>query len=142
MQEQLIDIISDPIDGPYYGEDYSLDDQGHIQVNGARISALIIRKVNAAKVFALPLVRLGTSGDMTILGFDTLNNVEPIYLDEIGPDRTPVAVKQDVNGKFCLYMAEKRSSRMFNKLAQVKKYLKQLDKELQQVAEFEDLGED
>ncbi len=45
QNSQLLDIISDPITGPYEGEDFCIDEEGYIQVsdNNVRTAALIMR---------------------------------------------------------------------------------------------------
>lgn len=134
MQQTLIDVITDPFVGPYYGEDYFIDSDGVIQVNDIKTAALIMRKVNLSMQFNTKLVRLGTSGDVVSLGFDQLASAEPVFSTTVGPNKLPIDVKANESGKFCLYVDGKRSVKMFAKMSAVKKYIKQLDKELFQVA--------
>ena len=135
--ELLNEIIADPINGPYEGEDYWIDADGTIQVaeNNVVLAATILRKANNSGAFDSKLVKVGHRGDSIILGFDTLLDVDPVYVANIGFKRDTLAeVKKDQAGKFCLYINKKRSTRLYNKLATVKTYLKKLDKELQQEA--------
>lgn len=132
--ETLVDIIADPILGPYEGEDFWVDDDGTIQIaeNNIVLAATIMRKANNSGEFTSRLVKVGHRGDSILLGFDTLVDAEPLYKATIGYQKSISAeVKKDSNGKFCLYLNKKRCSRLFSKMASVKTYLKNLDKELQ-----------
>lgn len=143
--ELLNDIIADPIDGPYEGEDYWIDEDGTIQIaeNNVVLAATIMRKANNSGEFATKLVKIGQRGDSIILGFDTLLDAEAVYKTQIGYMRDTLAeVKQDQAGKFCLYLNKKRSTRMFNKLTSVKSFLKKLDKELRSQATEPEFIED
>lgn len=133
---ELLEIISDPIIGPYEGEDFFVDEDGLIQVseNNVRAAALIMRKANNSGKFDVNLVKLGQRGDTILLGFDTLVDNEPVFTSKIGYQKAVLAeVKKDTNGKFCVYLDKKRSARMFNKLASAKTFIKRLDKDLQSV---------
>jgi hypothetical protein len=133
VAELLNEIISDPINGPYEGEDYWIDEDGTIQVaeNNVRLAAMIMRQVNNSEIFNTKLVKVGLKGDSILLGFDTIADVEPIYTAKIGYKRDTLAeVKKDLTGKFCVYLNKKRAARMFSKLSSVKAYLKKLDQEL------------
>jgi len=135
--ELLNDIIADPINGPYEGEDFWFDPDGSIQVadNNVLLAATILRKVNNSGKFNLRLVKIGHRGDSILLGFDNLLDVDPVYVANIGYKRDTLAeVKKDDAGKFCLYLNKKRSARLYNKLTTVKSFLKRLDRELQQEA--------
>jgi hypothetical protein len=135
--ELLNKIISDPILGPYEGEDYWIDEDGTVQIaeNNVVLAATIMRKANNSGQFAVKLVKIGHRGDSIILGFDTLLDAEPVYVTDIGYMRdTHAEVKKDTAGKFCLYINKKRATRMFSKLTAAKTYLKKLDKELQNEA--------
>lgn len=134
----LVECIDDQIDGPHYGEDFIIDDHGFVQVHSAKQAGLIMRKVNQSNLFDDKLVRLGNHGDCVILGFDTLTTQVPVFETTVGYEKLPVEIKQTNEGKFCIYVGSKRSSRLFNKLAGAKKYIKQLDKELSEVAGFQD----
>ena len=137
VAEVLNEIISDPILGPYEGEDYWIDEDGTIQIadNNVVLAATIMRKTNNSGQFTIKLVKIGHRGDSIILGFDTLLDAEPVYATDIGYMRdTHAEVKKDTAGKFCLYINKKRATRMFSKLAAAKTYLKKLDKELQNEA--------
>ena len=145
FNEQLTNIISDPFDGPFEGEDFWIDEDGTIQVaeNNVRVAAMIMRKANSSGVFDQRLVKIGAQGDSILLGFDTLADVTPVYTAKIGFKGDMLAeVKADLNGKFCLYINGKRGAKLFNKLASVKSAIKKLDKELQSAGqEPEDLDD-
>ena len=135
--ELLNEIIGDPINGPYEGEDYWIDEDGTIQVadNNIVLAATILRKTNNSAMFDVKLVKLGQQGDSIILGFDTLGDAEPVYSVNIGHKRDTIAeVKKDLAGKFCLYLNKKRATRLFNKLSSAKTFLKKLDKDLRNEA--------
>jgi len=145
FNKQLTNIISDPFDGPFEGEDFWIDDDGTIQVaeNNVRVAAMIMRKANSSGVFDQRLVKIGAQGDSILLGFDTLADVAPVYTAKIGFKGDMLAeVKADLTGKFCLYINGKRGAKLFNKLASVKSAIKKLDKELQSAGqEPEDLDD-
>lgn len=131
--QQLVELIDDPLEGPREGEDFCVDDDGNIQVpdNNVRLAANIMRKANSSGVFKEKLVKLGQKGDSILLGFDTLVDVTAVYTVKIGIQGSVLAeVKKDGSGKFCLYLNNKRLSRMFSKLVTAKKYIKEQDKEL------------
>jgi hypothetical protein len=131
--QKLVELINDPIDGPHEGEDFSIDDEGNIQVsdNNVRLAANIMRKANISGAFREKLVKLGQKGDSILLGFDTLVKVEAVHTAKIGYLGSVLAeVKKDTSGKFCIYLNNKRLTRMFAKLTGAKKYIKDQDKEL------------
>jgi hypothetical protein len=135
---QLLDIISDPILGPFEGEDFCVDEQGYIQVynNDPKIAAMIMRKANISGMFEKNLVKIAHKGDAIILGFDTASGQEPIFADQIGYQKAVLAeVKVGADGKFCIYLDKKRSARTFSKLTSAKTFVKRLDKDLQSVGE-------
>jgi hypothetical protein len=145
VAELLNDIIGDPINGPYEGEDYWIDEDGTIQVaeNNAILAGTILRKANNSGQFAVKLVKIGQRGDSIILGFDTLLDADPVYTTNIGYMRDTLAeVKKDTAGKFCLYLNRKRATRMFTKLTAAKTFLKKLDKDLQNEATEPELVEE
>ena len=86
LNSQLLDIISDPITGPFEGEDYWIDDSGVIQVaeNNVRLAAIIMRKANLSGKFDKKLVKIGAQGDSILLGFDSLTDTAPVYSAKIG----------------------------------------------------------
>lgn len=134
VAEVLNEVIGDPIMGPFEGEDYWIDDDGTIQVaeNNVVLAATILRKTNNSGKFTTKLVKIGQRGDSILLGFDTLLDVDPVYVTNIGfKGDTLAEVKKDLAGKFCLYLNKKRATRMFTKLASAKSFLKKLDRELQ-----------
>lgn len=141
MNQTIIDIISDPFDGPYYGEDYCFDDSGYIQISNAKLAALILRKINQSNQFDKKLVRIGKAGDVVLLGFDTLEQIQPVHNAMVGPDEVPVEVKED-QGTFYIYVNGRRSIRTFVKMSAVKKYIKKLDQELTQAELEEPVAED
>lgn len=131
----LNEIITDPFDGPFEGEDYWIDDDGTIQVaeNNVVLAATIMRKANNSGKFTNKLVKIGQRGDSILLGFDTLFSAEPVYTCKIGYlNDTLAEVKKTQDNKFCLYLNKKRGTRIFKKLSSAKLFLKKLDKELQQ----------
>ena len=141
----LLDLVSDPISGPFEGEDFWIDPDGTIQIaeNNVKIAALLMRKVNTSGNFTQNLVKIGQRGDSILLGFDTLLDVDPVHFAKIGfKGDTLAEVKQDINGKFCVYVNGKRLARMFAKLTQAKQMIKKLDKDLQSAADVpEDLDD-
>ena len=135
---QLLDIISDPISGPFEGEDFCIDEQGYIQVydSNPKIAAMIMRKANTSGLFDKNLVKIAHKGDAIILGFDTASGLEPIFANQIGYQKSVLAeVKVGADGKFCIYLDKKRSARTFNKLASAKTFVKRLDRDLQSTGE-------
>lgn len=140
--EKVVNLIEDPINGPFYGEDFCIDDDGYIQINSIKTAALIMRKVNQSNQFDKKLVKIMQVGDVTVLGFDLLTESESVYTTEIGPEKNKVEVKQSENQKFCVYINGKRSNRLFSKITVVKKYLRQLDKELLVLAVMPSESED
>lgn len=138
MYKKLVELVSDPISGPFEGEDFSIDEQGYIQVydNNPKIAAMIMRKANASGEFNTNLVKVAHKGDSIILGFDETSKTESVFSSQIGYQRSVSAeIKIDLNGKFCVYLDGKRSARMFAKLASAKTFIKRLDKDLQAVGE-------
>jgi hypothetical protein len=138
QNSQLLDIISDPIDGPHEGEDFCIDEDGYIQVsnNNVRTAALIMRKANTSGLFDVNLVKMGQRGDTILLGFDNLSTIEPVFANQIGYQKSVLAeVKVGADGKFCIYLDKRRSARMFAKLASAKTFIKRLDKDLQSVGD-------
>ena len=138
QNSQLLDIISDPITGPFEGEDFCVDEQGYIQVydSNPKIAAMIMRKANTSGLFPVNLVKVAHKGDSIILGFDNVSNTEPVFTNQIGYQKSVLAeVKVGDDGKFCIYLDKRRSSRTFAKLAGAKTFVKRLDKDLQSVGD-------
>jgi hypothetical protein len=136
--QQLIDLITDPISGPFEGEDFCVDEQGYIQVynNDPKIAAMIMRKANISGLFAVNLVKVAHKGDSIVLGFDTTSGTEPIFANQIGYQKSVLAeVKVAADGKFCIYLDKRRSARVFAKLASAKTFIKRLDRDLQSTGE-------
>ena len=135
---QLLGIISDPIVGPFEGEDFCIDEQGYIQVydSNLKIAAMIMRKANTSGLFSVNLVKVAHKGDNIILGFDNLSTTEPVFANQIGYKKSVLAeVKVGEDGKFCIYLDKRRSARTFTKLASAKTFVKRLDRDLQTVGE-------
>ena len=135
---QLLTIISDPISGPFEGEDFCIDEQGYIQVydNNPKVAAMIMRKANSSGLFDQNLVKIAHKGDAIILGFDTVSGQEPVFADQIGYQKAVLAeVKVGADGKFCIYLDKKRSNKTFGKLVSAKSFIKKLNKDLQTVGE-------
>jgi len=145
FSDQLTNIITDPIDGPFEGEDFWIDDNGMIQVaeNNVRLAAIIMRKANSSGKFDQRLVKIGIQGDSILLGFDTLADSQSIYTAKIGFKGDMLAeVKEDSSGKFCLYINGKRGTKMYAKLSAAKSTLKKLDREMKSAGvEPEDLDD-
>lgn len=135
---QLLTIISDPILGPFEGEDFCVDEQGYIQVydNDPKVAAMIMRRANSSGLFPVNLVKIAHKGDAIILGFDTISSTAPVFVNQIGYQKAVLAeVKVGEDGKFCIYLDKKRSARTFAKLTSAKTFVKRLDKDLQTVGE-------
>lgn len=143
MYEVINDIVSDPVSGPYYGEDYCIDDDGFIQVsdNNVRLAGVIMKKVNASGLFSHKLVKISTVGDVILLGFDTLAKVEPIYRTHIGPNQIEVTIKPAAKKRYCLYINGRRSSQMFKSTVSAKKQIRRLEADYKRTA-LEELAED
>jgi hypothetical protein len=145
FSQQLTNIITDPFNGPFEGEDYWIDDTGIIQVaeNNVRLAAIIMRKANLSGEFDKKLVKIGAQGDSILLGFDSLTDTAPVYSAKIGYKGDMLAeVRADESGKFCLYINGKRGTKMYAKLSAVKSTIKKLDREMQFVGqEPEDLDD-
>lgn len=132
--EQLLAVISDPYDSREEGVDFWIDEQGYIQTHDVRTAALLMRKANSSGEFEQNLVKIAQKGDSIILGFDTVVDTDPVFVSQIGYQKSVLAeVKVDTNGKFCIYLDGKRSARMFAKLASAKTFVKRLDRDLQTV---------
>ena len=134
QNSQLLELITDPIDGPFEGEDFCVDEEGYIQIydNNPRVAALIMRKANTSGLFDVNLVKVGQKGDSILLGFDTVVGTDPVFTNHIGYQKAMlVEVKVGTDGKFCIYLDKKRNARTFNKLSSAKSFIKRLDKDLQ-----------
>ena len=138
LAEKLNNIIADPFNGPFEGEDYWIDDSGVIQIaeNNVRLAAIIMRKANLSGEFDKKLVKIGAQGDSILLGFDSLTDTAPVYSAKIGFKGDMLAeVREDDTGKFCLYINGKRGTKMFTKLSLVKSAIKKLDREMKSAGE-------
>ena len=135
--KDLMDTITDPIDGPFEGEDYCIDQDGIIQVsdNNVRIAALLMRKANTSGKFEQNLVKVGHRGDTILLGFDALAKVDSVYSLAIGfkGDTVAEVKKEPEVNNFYVYINGKRSIRQYNSLGKARGFIKKLDKDLQSV---------
>ena len=140
--EKLLEIISDPYQGPYEGEDFQIDDQGIIQVeaNNVKIAAKIMRLANSSGEFAHQLVNLGKKGDSILLGFDELAEQVSLYSASIGfKGDMSAEVKKDLDSKkFYIYLNGKRSGKKFSSLGRAKTHIKKLDAELKNTTELQE----
>lgn len=133
--EHLLAVITDPYEGREEGVDFWIDEDGLIQTHSVKTAALIMRTANTSGEFTQNLVKVGQKGDSILLGFDTLLTAESLYTDKIGMRKDILAeVKRDENDKFCVYLNQKRSARMFTKLSGAKRFIKNLDKDIQTVS--------
>jgi hypothetical protein len=140
--EQLLEVISDPYNGREEGVDFWVDEEGYIQAQDVRTAALLMREANNSGVFKQNLVKVGQKGDSILLGFDTLLDAKAVFTDKIGANKDILAeVKRDENDKFCVYLNRKRSARMFSKLTSAKKFVKSLDKDLQETVKVSSYDE-
>jgi hypothetical protein len=95
-----------------------------------------MRKANLSGQFDKKLVKIGAQGDSILIGFDTLTDKDPVHTVKIGFKGDMLAeVKEDVSGKFCLYINGKRVTKMFAKLSAVKSAIRKLDKEIKSAGE-------
>lgn len=136
--QKVIKLIEDPINGPYDGEDFYIDDDGVIQIvdNNIKLAANITRKINQSGKFNQKLVKIGQKGDCILLDFDKLTDADPVYKDNIGFEkRTSAEIKQDENGICYVYINGKRSNKTFKSLAVAKSFINKTDKILKQTAD-------
>ena len=131
--EQLLEIITDPYNGREEGVDFWVDEEGLIQVQDVRTAALIMREANKSGCFEQNLVKVGQRGDSILLGFDMLVSIPPVYTAKIGYLKGVLAEVKTDGKKFSVYLDGKRHTRMFNKLASARAFIRQTDKELQSV---------
>lgn len=137
MITELLDIISDPFDGPEEGVDFWIDEDGYIQVpaDTPLVAGKILKRANSSGQFDKKLVKLGTKGDSILLGFDMLVDVPAIFTAKIGfKDDNLAEIKQDIK-KFYVYFNGKRSNRTFTTLGKARAFIRKLDKELKSEAE-------
>lgn len=137
MTVNLLDIISDPYNGPEEGVDFWIDEDGLIQVPSETpaVAGKILRLANSSGAFDKKLVKFGIKGDSILLGFDNLLDTAPIYKSNIGYKRDSVAeIKQD-DSKFYVYLNGKRSTRQFATVSKARAFIRKLDKEMKSDAE-------
>jgi hypothetical protein len=102
-----------------------------------------MRKANTSGKFPQTLVKIGHRGDSILLGFDTLVDQAPVFVDQIGFKKDTIAeIKTEKDGKFCIYFNKKRSIKQFAKLSQAKAFVKKTDKTLQSVGEMVSTADD
>jgi len=138
ISEKIVKLIEDPFDGPFEGEDFSITNDGYIEVPShlTKLAGTICRKINTSNKFDQTLVRFGVKGDVIILGFDDLENIEADYRASIGYKYDTLAeIKQDQQNRYHVYINKKRTSKVFNRLSTAKSYLTKFDKVLKQTAE-------
>ena len=136
--QKVVKLIEDPINGPYEGEDFYIDDDGVIQItdNNTKLAAIITRRVNQSGKFNQKLVKIGQKGDCILLDFDHLTDANPIHVDNIGFDRKTLAeIKQDDQGICYVYMNGRRYNKTFKSLAVAKSFINKTDKILKQTAD-------
>jgi len=131
-------MIEDPFEGPFEGEDFLIDEEGiiHVTNNNQKLAGIISRKVNQSNKFDMKMVRLGTSGDTIVLGFDPLTDAIPVHTDRIGFKKDVlVDVRQSSPTEFYLYVGKRRKNKVYSTLNRAKTAIKLLDKSLQKMAE-------
>lgn len=134
--QTIKNLIDDPIDGPSEGFDYFIDEEGIINVptDKIRISGNIVNKVNNSGLFKQKLVKIGQVGDCILLDFDTLGDALPVHTAKIGPNKDVlIEAKKTMTDKYQIYINKKISIRIFKKMSTVKKFIKNLDRELKQI---------
>jgi hypothetical protein len=139
-QKIIIDLITDPIEGPIEGVDFFIDEEGYVNVATDNIvmSGIISRKINTSGVFKEKFVRIFQRGDYIMMDFDTLMDTESVFTRKLGPKKELFAeVKKDQSGMFCVYLNSKRQGKRYKKLASVKKALKKLDQDMKQIVAIE-----
>lgn len=129
--DNLLEVITDPYQGREEGVDFWVDEEGYIQTMDVRTAALIMRTANNSGEFTQNLVKVGQKGGSILLGFDTLVDLPPVHIAKIGYLKSVNAEIKTDGKKFSVYLDGKRSTRVFNKLASAKTYIKRLDKDLQ-----------
>lgn len=142
--QTLIDLISDPIAGPYEGEDFFIytDTNLEIGTHDVKTAAMIMRKVNSSGYFPSNLVKTQQSGGCIVLGFDETANTPAVFTEKIGFQKSTLAeIKKDSAGKFCIYINNKRIVRMYSSLYKAKIYVRKLNKELLSLADTESFEE-
>ena len=138
LKEKLVNLLDSPYEGPYEGEDFIVNDDGYIQVfdNNIRLCGLIVHKVNKSSISDKTMVKLYTAGDAITLGFDETRAVESIFSKNIGfHGDVQAEIKVDTEGKFIVYINNKRKVKMYTTLAQAKVAINKLDKELLRTVE-------
>lgn len=136
--QRVVKLIEDPFNGPYEGEDFSLNENGFIEVpvDNVKLAAIITRRVNQSGKFNQKLVKIGQKGDCILLDFDHLTDANPIHVDNIGFDRKTLAeIKQDDQGICYVYINGRRSNKTFKSVAVAKSFISKTDKILKQTAD-------
>jgi hypothetical protein len=142
MTVELLDVISDPYNGPEEGVDFWIDECGYVQVpyDTPLVAGKILKLANSSGLFDKKLVKLGVKGDSILLGFDELIDVPAVFTAKIGfKDDNLAEIKQDTK-KFYVYFNGKRSNRTFTTLGKARAFVRKLDKELKaEAVEPEDI---
>lgn len=141
--QMIKNLIDDPIDGPYEGEDYFIDSDSiiNVPIDKLKWAAKIQNIVNKSGVFDQRLVRIGQVGDCILLGFDTLVNDPPVHTAKIGPNKDVIIeAKKTMTNKLQIYINKKITIKTFKKISTVKKYIKALDQQLKQIV-VEDIND-
>jgi hypothetical protein len=147
--EKVVRMIEDPFNGPFEGEDFSLNENGFIEVpvDNVKLAGTICSRINKSSRFTRPIVKFGTKGDCILLGFDYLSDVEPIFTKQIGYRLGTLAeIKQDSKDQYHIYIDGKKQTKTFEKLAVAKAFITKLDKIIQASYEvpkgYDDVVED
>ena len=136
MINQVMEIIEtelvDPIEGPYEGEDYWAEDEFvYVGNRNVVLAAKIMREVNRTTHFDKRLVKFRTAGDVIVLGFDSLADIESVFTCRIGSHKEKlIELKESEDGRLAMYMNKERSSTTFKTLKASKSYIKKLHRTL------------
>lgn len=139
---QINEIVHDPIEGPEFGFDYIIDEEGKINVSieNIKMSGIIIRKVNKSGIFKNKLIPIGKSGDYIILDFDTVSDTDSVYNTSIGINKNLKAeVKIDNKSQAIVYFNDKRYPKIFKDLTYAKRFIKKMDKEIKRINKEESI---
>jgi hypothetical protein len=127
MFQEISNLIADPINGPYEGEDFIFDTESNtIHVTNANhlLAAKILREANFTLKFETKLVKYGVKGDTIILGLDNLQDSPAKYKLQI--EDMLYEVKETEEHKFCIYVNKVRKPFQFKRLASAKRQIKVL----------------
>lgn len=122
--------VGDPVAGPYEGEDYWFEED-MVYVTSIPVAAKIMQVVNESGKFDRKLVKFRKAGDVTMLGFDTTQDQEPVFTRKLGLNRDVVAeVKVSEIGRFCIFLNGKRETVQHRTMTAAKRYLTQTNQRL------------